>query len=207
MLTAAQPGGFLFWMSGCARTSSPASPQALLGGIGFLFLARSCPGLCCTRPSCGDSIRRVRWDRPPGRAGSTSTTLWASPPLLALMVGATGVVNALAEQVLAVWRADQLAEMTAPWRGQPPAARSAGAAGGFGGARGGACRQARSSSLGRRRPSPAAIASGLPAGDTPPTAGSRARTRRCQTGRLTALRPMPWYVGALFLSPPLHFGD
>lgn len=27
------------------------------------------------------------------------------------------------------------------------------------------------------------------------------------TGRLDALRPMPWYMQALLLSQPLHFGD
>ncbi len=27
------------------------------------------------------------------------------------------------------------------------------------------------------------------------------------TGRLVVVRPMPWYMKALFLSAPLHFGD
>ncbi|MBA4752659.1 MAG: PepSY domain-containing protein, partial [Sphingopyxis sp.] len=28
-----------------------------------------------------------------------------------------------------------------------------------------------------------------------------------ETGRLTEIRDMPWYVKGLFLSVPLHFGD
>lgn len=28
-----------------------------------------------------------------------------------------------------------------------------------------------------------------------------------QTGKLTDMRAMPWYVNAVFLSQPLHFGD
>jgi uncharacterized iron-regulated membrane protein len=28
-----------------------------------------------------------------------------------------------------------------------------------------------------------------------------------QTGKLTDLRSMPWFVNALFISEPLHFGD
>ena len=205
--------GFLYWMFRLHADLFAGIPGKLfLGGMGFLFLAAIVSGVVLYAPF----MRRlefgtVRWDRPPRtRRLDIHNLLGIATLCWALVVGATGVVNTLAEQVLAVWRADQLAEMTAPWRGQPPAA-----------------------SLGPVQPAVSAALAAAPAGrtpffvawpQTPFTSGhhyavylrgdtpltSRVLTPAlvdAETGRLTALRTMPWYVGALFLSQPLHFGD
>jgi uncharacterized iron-regulated membrane protein len=127
-----------------------------------------------------------------------------------LVVGATGVVNTLAEQVLAVWRADQLAGMTAPWRGQPPVEATGSVEGRGGrGAAGGAGDET--------------VLRGVAANDVHQRASLRgvparrraAHTRRlltpalvhAQSGALVEIRPLPWYVTALLVSQPLHFGD
>ena len=45
-------------------------------------------------------------------------------------------------------------------------------------------------------------------GDTPLTKGLLTPALvDAETGALTAIRSMPWYAQALFLSQPLHFGD
>src|SRR3546814_16296297 len=63
-----------------------------------------------------DRSRRLKWLDLHNRRGA-GTVVWA------LVVGATGVVNTWADLVLNLWQYDQLAEMTAPYRGKEPLAR------------------------------------------------------------------------------------
>lgn len=148
------------------------------------------------------SGRRVRWLDLHNLLGVV-TLAWLT------VVGATGVINTTADLVQRYWRADQLADMAAPYKGRAPLEKSG--------------------SL------DAAVASGLRVspGMTPffvafPSTvdasphhyaiyfrGEAAWSSRlfkpalvdAATAELTDTRDMPWYVKALLLSQPLHFGD
>lgn len=126
-----------------------------------------------------------------------------------LVVGLTGVINTLSEQIGTAWQSSQLAAMTAPYRGLPPLSEP--------GSLEAAVRTARAAAPDM---TPSFVA-------FPGTAfssrhhyavfmhGDAALTARlltpaivdARTGALTAMRAMPWYMSALFLSQPLHFGD
>lgn len=122
------------------------------------------------------------------------TVLWA------LVVGVTGVINTLQRPLLAYWQQTELAGMLAPWTGKPAATTL--------------------------KPVDAAV-------DTAQAAapgmvvrfcgihymvfmrGQSALTSRlltpflidAETARLVDTRSFPWYLTALVLSEPLHFGD
>lgn len=204
--------GFLYWMLRLHTDLFAGVPGKLfLGFMGLVFLLAAVSGGVLYGPFMRrlafgtvrrDGPARTRWLDIHNLLGIV-TLCWV------LVVGATGVVNALAEQVLAVWRADQLATMVAPWRGQPPVAAP------------GAVQPAVTAALAAAPGmAPAFVAwpqtmfsSGhhygvFLRGATPLT--GRLLTPalvEAETGRLTAIRPMPWYVTALLLSQPLHFGD
>ncbi|MFC7473702.1 PepSY-associated TM helix domain-containing protein [Dankookia sp. GCM10030260] len=204
--------GFLYWMLRLHTDIFAGIPGKLfLGAMGLLFVLATVSGAVLYAPFArhGDfgAVRagrsaRLRWLDLHNILGVV-TLSWV------LVVGATGVVNTLAEQVLAVWRADQLAAMTAPWRGQPPV----GAPGSV---------QAAVAAAREAAPGmdiffvawPQTMFSGphhyavFLRGDTPLT--HRVLTPAlvdAASGALTDIRPMPWYVQALLLSQPLHFGD
>lgn len=204
--------GFLYWMLRLHIDLFAGVPGKLfLGAMGFLFVLAIVSGVVLYGPFTRRlPFGTVRRDRSPRtRRLDVHNLLGVVTLCWALVVGATGTVNTLAEQVLAAWRADQLADMTAPWRGRPPVAAP-----------------------GPVRPAVAAAVEAAPGmepffvawpqtpftsghhyavfmrGDTPLT--SRLLTPAivdAETGRLTDFRPMPWYAQALFLSQPLHFGD
>lgn len=204
--------GFLYWMLRLHTDMFAGLPGKLfLGGMGLLFVLALVSGVALygpfTRHLPFGTVRRNR--SPRTRRLDVHNLLGVCTLCWALVVGATGAVNTLAEQVLALWRADQLAEMAAPWRGRPPLAAP-----------------------GPVQPAVAAAIEAAPGmapffvawprtpftsghhyavflrGNTPLT--SRLLTPAlvdAETGRLTSVRPMPWYATALFLSQPLHFGD
>jgi uncharacterized iron-regulated membrane protein len=126
-----------------------------------------------------------------------------------LVVGATGVINTWADLVLQLWRFDQLAEMVAPYQGKPPVEHFA--------------------SLEKSLATAHAAAPGMTPsfvafpgtlfssnhhymiamhGDTPITERLiQPVLVDAETTDLTDTRQMPWYVTALLVSQPLHFGD
>lgn len=127
------------------------------------------------------------------------------------VVGVTGVINALATPIFQYWQQTDLAEMTNAYAGK----------GAVTPARYGSIDQAMAAAR-RKIPgnNPQFIA--FPGGafssrhhyavffqgDTPLT--ERLLTSAlidAETGEFTDARPMPWYVKALALSQPLHFGD
>lgn len=125
------------------------------------------------------------------------------------VVAATGVVNALSELVLDHWKNEQLATLIAPYIGQPPARSS--------GSLQAAVAAARASSPGMR---PAIVA--FPGtefatpyhyaiflrGDTPLTARLlKPVLVDARTAQVAASAEAPWYLNALLLAQPLHFGD
>jgi uncharacterized iron-regulated membrane protein len=204
--------GFLYWMLRLHTDLFAGIPGKLfLGAMGLFFVVATVSGAVLYGPFARHgrfgTVRsgrsaRLRWLDLHNILGVV-TLSWV------LVVGATGVVNTLAEQVLAAWRADQLAEMVAPWRGQPPVTAP--------GSVEAAVAAARAAAPGRQ---PFFVAwpqtmfsSGhhyavFLRGDTPLT--HRLLTPAvvdAETGRLTEMRRLPWYVTALLVSQPLHFGD
>lgn len=128
-----------------------------------------------------------------------------------LVVGLTGVINALSTPIEDIWQANELADMTREYAGReplPPARY---------GSLDLAMAQARAVLPGNN-PQFIAFPGGTFSsqhhyavffqGDTPLT--ERLLTPAlidAETGDFTDARPMPWYYQALSLSRPLHFGD
>lgn len=128
-----------------------------------------------------------------------------------LVVGLTGVINALATPIMQLWQRTELAEMTRAYAGQgavPPSRY---------GSLDRAMAEARRALPGNN-PQFIAFPGGSFSskhhyavffqGDTPLT--ERLLTPAlidAEKGTFTDARPMPWYNQALSLSQPLHFGD
>lgn len=149
-----------------------------------------------------DSSPRTRWLDMHNMLGIV-TLAWAS------VVTLTGVINTLADPIIDLWRLDEVAEMVQPYKGQsPPSA--------FG-------------SLQHSVDAALALEPGMAVGFIafPGTTfssphhygvflrGDSAITSKlykpvlvdARTSAVTDSRSLPWYVTALLLSQPLHFGD
>jgi uncharacterized iron-regulated membrane protein len=126
-----------------------------------------------------------------------------------LVVGFTGVINTWADLVLKMWQYGQLAEMTAQYRDRTLPAHPTPV-------------QAATDVAAKAVPGmmPSFIAfpgtsfsskshyTVFMRGDTPLTSRLlKPALIDAETGKLTDSRDMPWYVTALFISQPLHFGD
>ena len=126
-----------------------------------------------------------------------------------VVVGVTGTINTLNRVVLSLWQMDQMAEMTAPYRGLPPVTEPAHLDDSIRAAR--AAVPDMTVSLvafpGTMFSSPHHYTFFLK-GSTPVTSRLlKPALVDATTGKLTDSRDMPWYVKTLFLSQPLHFGD
>lgn len=128
----------------------------------------------------------------------------------ALVVGATGVINTWSTPLIQLWQLGELSEMIAPYKGKPePASFSSLQQ---------AVETAKAAAPGME-PSlvlwPRAFVDNnrhhylvLLRGDTPLT--SKLLTPvliEVETGKLHMRAELPWYLSALLLSQPLHFGD
>ena len=131
------------------------------------------------------------------------TMVWA------LVVGATGVINTLADVLLKVWQVTEIAEMTRPYQGQPAPTTLA----------------SMETSVKRAEAAEPGMKVGFIA--FPGTAfatphhygvymhGDQALTSRLYkpvlvdavTAQITDRRSLPWYLTGLLVSQPLHFGD
>lgn len=133
------------------------------------------------------------------------TVAWVS------VVGLTGVINTLSTPIIQLWQIGQLAEMTAPYRDDPPPPPG------------------QLTSIHKAVATAQAAAPGMrvqfvafPGGAFSSKhhyavfmQGATPLTKKlltpalidARTGELTAMRSMPWYAQALLLSQPLHFGD
>jgi uncharacterized iron-regulated membrane protein len=126
-----------------------------------------------------------------------------------LVVGATGVVNTLADVLLQYWQATEIAAMVKPYEGQPPPASLA---------------SMEQSVAHARAAQPGMKVAFIAFPGTPFASphhygiymrGDQALTSRLYkpvlvdagTGQVTDQRTLPWYLTALLLSQPLHFGD
>jgi uncharacterized iron-regulated membrane protein len=125
------------------------------------------------------------------------------------VVGATGMINTWADLLVRYWQMDQMAEMVAPYKGQPPVTEVG--------------------SLQQAVVAARALEPGMKMGFIafPGTAftsphhygvfmrGTEPLTARlfkpvlvdAQTSQVTNSRELPWYLQGLLLSQPLHFGD
>lgn len=185
--------------------------ELFLGFMGFLFFVAIVSGVVVYTPFMRKlrfgTVRlsrnnRAKWLDTHNLLGIV-TLMWAS------VVGLTGVVNTLSTPLVDIWRANELAEMVAPYEGKPVPEQF--------------------SSL------DAAVKTAMEAapGMTPQFVafpgvrfssnhhyavwlrGATPATEQlftpalidAETGELTDMRSMPWYMTVLRLSQPLHFGD
>ncbi len=185
--------------------------KLFLGFMGLLMLAAIVSGVVLYAPFMrklrfGDVRRdrstRVKWLDLHNLLGIVTLT-WA------IVVGATGVVNTWADLVITHWRNDQVADMLAHYRGLPPVTRLGSLEKAFANAR-------------ARQPDMKIAFIAFPGTSFSSEhhygvfmRGRTALTARLVkpvlvdaiTGEVSASREPPWYMNALLLSQPLHFGD
>jgi uncharacterized iron-regulated membrane protein len=185
--------------------------KLFLGLMGILFVVAIVSGVVLYAPSMRKvefgtvrhhRPRRVRWLDLHNLLGVV-TVAWA------LVVGFTGVVNTWADVILKIWQFDQLSAMTGPFKGMPVPQQ---------------LNSVEAAVQTAQRAVPGMIPYFIAYPGTPFTSnghyavfmrGSTPLTSRllkpalvdASTGRFTDARDMPWYVTALFVSQPLHFGD
>jgi uncharacterized iron-regulated membrane protein len=186
--------------------------KLFLGLMGLLFVFSIVSGLLLYGPIMRkydfgmvrtEKSRRLKWLDLHNLLGVV-TVVWA------LVVGITGVINTLSEPVLALWQMGQLAEMTAPYKNAAPIS--------------GPLSSFDNAITVSREAAPGMTVSIVAFPGTMFTSqhhyavfmrGNTPLTSRlikpalidAQTGKLTDLRDMPWFVNTLFVSQPLHFGD
>ena len=126
------------------------------------------------------------------------------------VVGATGVINTWADSIFKLWQFGQLADMIAPYRDLPAPQKLAGMDAAY--------QAAIAAAPQGRVPSFATYPGSLFSGAHHYGVflrGEEHLTAKlltpvlvdAQSGQITDMRRMPWYVDALFVSQPLHFGD
>jgi uncharacterized iron-regulated membrane protein len=187
--------------------------KLFLGFMGMLLLAALVSGTVLYAPfmrrlSFGEVRRdrsaRAKWLDRHNLLG-IATLVWT------LVVGATGVINTWADQLIKVWQADQLASLLAPYEGRPlvpeaergPVQRSLEAARGH--APG--MKLAFVAFPGSSFSSPHHHTFFL-RGETPLTARLlKPVLVDAESSEVTAAPELPWYFSGLLLSQPLHFGD
>jgi len=151
-----------------------------------------------------DRSPRLRWLDLHNLLGIT-TVVWA------VVVGFTGVINTWGDLLFKYWQHDQLSALLAPYQGQPPVAPAEMAP--MQHVVDAAMARLPGSSLsfaampGTAFASPHHVGVFLK-GDTPLTARLlRAVLVDARSAEVTAVPPVPWYLTALMVSQPLHFGD
>ena len=185
--------------------------KLFLGAMGVLLLASLVSGVVLYAPFMRkldfgtvrrDRARRVRWLDLHNLIG-IATLAWV------FVVGATGVVNTWAELLLAHWQKTEMAAMVSAYDGLPPVtepmspqrslsaalAREPGMKVGFVAFPGSSFSSPHHYGVFMR-------------GDTPLTSRLfKPVLVDARTGVVTDSRDLPWYLTALLLSQPLHFGD
>ncbi|MES2688318.1 MAG: PepSY-associated TM helix domain-containing protein [Pseudomonadota bacterium] len=133
------------------------------------------------------------------------TLVWA------FTVGATGMINTWADLIIKYWQHDQLSTLLAPYKGQPPVPPAE--RGSLQAALDAALAAAPGNKLSFIAFPGTAFSS--PHHNTVFLRGNTALTSRLLTpvlvdarsGAVTAKPDLPWYLTALLVSQPLHFGD
>ena len=181
-----------------------------LGFMGLLFVASIVSGVVLYKPFTRRlEFGTVRKERPRVKWLDLHNLLGIVTVAWALTVGITGAINTLSTVILGIWQADQMAEMTAPYRNAPPLTDNGSVQGAIDTAR-----ITVPDMKVRFVAHPGSMFSSphhytvFMNGTTPVTARLlKPVLVDAQTGALTDSREMPWYVKTLLLSQPLHFGD
>lgn len=207
-----EPGGFMYVMYKLHVDLFAGLPGTLfLGVMGLLFVAATVSGVVLYAPFMRRlSFGTVRRDR-------TARTKWLDLHNLlgvvtlvwVLVVGATGVINTLAQPLFGLWRNGELADMVAPYKEAPPLADIGSIE------RALVTAEAAAPDMSRRfvaypgsNFSSAHHYAVFMRGDTPLTSRLvKPALVDAQTGVLTDMRDLPWYLVTLLISQPLHFGD
>lgn len=203
------PMYFLFRLHYDMFTGLPGT--LFLGFMGLLLVASLVSGVVVYGPfmsrlSFGtvrrDRSARLKWLDLHNLLG-IATLVWV------FTVGATGVINTLAIPIFGQWQNQELAAMTQQYKGAPPLSQPASAERALATARRAAPEMDLSFMAfpGNEYASPHHFVAFMH-GSTPLT--SKLLTPvliDARTGELTAKAALPWYVTALLISQPLHFGD
>ncbi len=210
----ARPASFMTIMLRLHRDLFAGLPGELFMGVmGALFVAAVVSGIVLYGPFTRkldfgavrtERARRTRWLDLHNLLGVV-TLAWAG------VVGATGVMNELSTPLFALWRGTEVATMLAPWKDKPPLQ-----------AREISSPQAAFDTAVHALPGMVVTSITFP-GDRNGTpfhyvlwAKGRSHLTAqlfnpvlvdARTGMLTAVVKMPWYLRALELSRPLHFGN
>ncbi|HKO87517.1 MAG TPA: PepSY domain-containing protein [Burkholderiales bacterium] len=204
--------GFLYVMFKLHVDLFAGLPGTLfLGFMGLLLLTAIVSGVVLYAPFMRKvDFGAVRRDRSPRIKWLDLHNLLGIVTLLWLfVVGFTGVINTLAEPVIGLWRTDQMAEMVAPYKNEPPLTQLASLESSMRAAqaREPAMRVAFVAFPGTDFSSPHHYAVFM-RGTQPLTARLlKPVLVDAKTAQVTDSRDMPWYVTALLVSQPLHFGD
>jgi uncharacterized iron-regulated membrane protein len=127
----------------------------------------------------------------------------------AFVVGFTGVINTLATPIIQLWQYKELSAIVAPYQGKPMPTHFASMEESMQAARAGAPHMTPAfiAYPGTAYSSPHHYAIFMH-GDTELTSKLlKPALVDAETGHLTDVVDLPWYVAALLISQPLHFGD
>lgn len=204
--------GFMYVMRELHETMFAGLPGKLfLGVMGLLLVTALVSGVVLYAPFMAklrfgdvrrDRSTRTQWLDLHNLLG-IATLAWLG------VVGVTGVINTGAELLLDHWQTNQLAEMTAPYKGRPPVLRPDGLER--------AVAAARATEPGMKIRFVAFPGTSF---SSPHHYGVFMRGNEpfnsrllkpvlvdAMTGAVTDSRTLPWYLTGLLLSQPLHFGD
>ncbi|WP_426318558.1 PepSY-associated TM helix domain-containing protein [Pseudoduganella sp. R-43] len=185
--------------------------KLFLGFMGLLLVVAIISGVVLYAPFMRKlDFGTVRRDRAPRLKWLDMHNLLGIVTLVwALVVGATGMINTWADLLLKYWQVTEMAEMVAPYKNLPPPSTLA----------------SMQDSMQRALAAEPGMKIGFIAfPGTPFTSahhygifmrGDQALTSRlykpvlvdAQTAQVTDNRDLPWYLTALLISQPLHFGD
>ena len=205
--------GFMYIMLQLHTDMFAGIPGKLfLGLMGLLFLAAIISGIMLYGPIMRrynfgmirrDKSTRLKWLDMHNLLGIV-VLAWTA------VVGFTGVINTTSDIVLGLWQSGQLAEMVAPYKDKAP----------IDGPLSSLEEAVKVASDAAPEMQPRLVAfpgtmfssrhhyAVFMKGATPLTSRLvKPALVDAKTGKLTDLRSMPWFVNALFISEPLHFGD
>lgn len=186
--------------------------KLFLGVMGLLMIAAIVSGVVLYAPFMRrldfgtirrESGRRTRWLDMHNLLGIV-TVAWLT------VVGATGVINTWVDPIIKIWQFGQLADMLKPYQGKPAPAAPVSVEVAYNAAKA----AAPPGNIAAFVTYPGSMFSGqhhfgvFLRGETHLT--TKLLTPAlvdAETGKLSDMRRMPWYVDALFVSQPLHFGD
>ncbi|WP_114968825.1 PepSY-associated TM helix domain-containing protein [Rhodoferax ferrireducens] len=187
--------------------------KLFLGFMGLLLLVAIVSGVVLYAPFMRKldfgTVRRER--RPRLKWLDLHNLLGIVTLVWAFTVGATGMINTWADLIIKYWQYDQLSTLLAPYQGQPPVPM----------AERGPLQQALEAALARAPGMKTAFIAfpgtsfSSPHHNTVFLRGQEPLTARllqpvlvdARTGAITASPGLPWYLTALLVSQPLHFGD